>query len=623
MTFRLRPLYALYVVALIAAFFAARHATWQAGLADMRDKGGKLLELHRDGLKMAIARYNYLPFILSRDSGIRALLKAPANRDLVDDANRYLGDLVDEANRYLDSTNKAARASVLYVMDSSGKTIAATNDAFKGQSYEFRPYFEDALKTSEGRFYGIGVTTRQPGYFLSHVIADGGTAIGVAVVKVDLLPLEKAWQDAQEDVALLDGSGIAFLTSVDDWRYRPLRPLGPEDHRKLAASRQYGVDLGTQSLLASASSNERRDPGDGLPTGDLVSFRSSNGYPQSPVMLHSLKLEDDWTLISTNSVTPLTERANLVAAVTALTLAFLALAGLLLRQRQQIIRAKLEAQAVLEKRVDERTRELQALNRDLAHEIEVRHSAQDRLKRTQDELIQAAKLAALGQMSAAIVHEVSQPLTALEISVASMRHLLQSGSADAVSENIDTIGNLVARMRRMAKSLKAFARKEDAARAERVDLQATIDSAIALLRPRLVAEKVMLAVENDAASTVVLMNGIRAEQVVWNLIGNAIDAVNGAEKKSIKVRLRNDGAFVLLSIADSGPGIPGHMRDRICQPFVSSKEAGEGLGLGLFTCETIIYNTGGTLSLADGEDGGTVFTAKLPLAAIEPGPAAG
>jgi two-component system C4-dicarboxylate transport sensor histidine kinase DctB len=619
MTFRLRPLYAIYVVALIAASIAARHTTWQEGLADMRDKGGKLLELHRDGLKVAIARYNYLPFILSRDSGIRALLKAPADRDLVDNANRYLGDLVGEANRFLDSTTKAARASVLYVMDSSGTTLAATNDAFKGQSYEFRPYFEDALKTSEGRFYGIGVTTRQPGYFLSHVIEDSGVAIGVAVVKVDLLPLEKAWQDAQVDVALLDGSGIAFLTSVDDWRYRPVRPLGPEDHRKLAASRQYGVDLGTQSLLASASSNEHRDPADGLPTGDLVSFRSPNGSPGSLVMLHSLKLTDDWTLISTTNVIPLTERTNLVAAVTALTLAFLALAGLLFRQRRQIVRAKLATHAVLEKRVDERTRELQVLNRDLAHEIEVRQSTQDRLKRMQDELIQAAKLAALGQMSAAIVHEVSQPLTALEISVASMRQLLQCDSADAVRDNIDTISNLVARMRRMAKNLKAFARKEDAARVENVDLHAAIDSAIALLRPRLVAEGVMLAVESDAASTVVLMNGIRAEQVVWNLIGNAIDAVKDAERKYISVRLRNDDAFVMLSIADSGPGIPDHLRDRICQPFVSSKEAGDGLGLGLFTCETIIHNAGGTLSLADGADGGAVFTAKLPLAAMEPG----
>jgi two-component system C4-dicarboxylate transport sensor histidine kinase DctB len=615
MTFRLRPLYAIYVVALIAASIAARHATWQSGLADMRDRGGKLLELHRAGLKVAIARYNYLPFILSRDSGIRALLKSPANRDLVDDANRYLSELVDEANRYLDSTNTAARASVLYVMDSSGKTLAATNDAFKGQSYEFRPYFEDALKTGEGRFYGIGVTTRQPGYFLSHVIEDGGMMIGVAVVKVDLLPLEKAWRDAQEDVALLDRSGIAFLTSVDDWRYRPLRPLGSEDRRKLAASRQYGVDLGIQSLLASASSG---GPDDGLPAGDLVSFRSSNGFPQSPVMLHSLKVEDDWTLISTDSVTPLTERANLVAAVTALTLAFLGLAGLLVRQRQQILRARLEAHAVLERRVDERTRELQALNRDLAREIEVRQSAQEKLKRTQDELIQAAKLAALGQMSAAIVHEVSQPLTALEISVASMRQLLQSGSADAVSDNLDIISNLVARMRRMAKSLKAFARREDSARVERVELRTAIDGAIALLRPRLVAEKVMLAVENDAASTAVLMNGVRAEQVVWNLIGNAIDAVKDAEKKFINVRLHNEGACVVLSVADSGPGIPDHLGDRICQPFVSSKEAGDGLGLGLFTCETIIHNAGGTLSIADGEDGGAVFTVKLPLAAVEP-----
>jgi C4-dicarboxylate-specific signal transduction histidine kinase len=121
-------------------------------------------------------------------------------------------------------------------MDSSGKTLAATNDAFKGQSYEFRPYFEDALKKSEGRFYGIGVTTRQPGYFLSHVIEDGGAAIGVAVAKVDLLPLEKAWQDAQEDVALLNGSGILFLTSArPPCRTKPpRRPASANDSKRNA-----------------------------------------------------------------------------------------------------------------------------------------------------------------------------------------------------------------------------------------------------------------------------------------------------------------------------------------------------------------------------------------------------
>lgn len=604
MIFRLRPLYAICAVALIgAAAFGAWHATWKAGLAEMRTKGVDRLALHREGVQAAVERYRYLPFLLSQDSVIRGLLKNPADQTLIDQANRYLA-----------RANAASNASALYVMDASGLTLAASNYAeqtsFVGESYAFRPYFQDALRKGEGRFYAIGVTTNQPGYFLSHVVLEGERALGVAVVKVDLLPLEATWRAAGEAVAILDGSGVAFLASVDDWTYRPLKRLGPRTLSKLASSRQYGeVNLQARSLIADERSAQE---------GELVSIQPRQGDATSAsVLLSELQLPDHgWTLIAATDVTPLRERSNLVAATTALTLALIGLMGLFLRQRRQLIRAKLEAHAVLEKRVDERTQELRELNSELEREVDVRHRAEEELKRAQGELIQAAKLAALGQMSAAIVHEVSQPLTAIETYIASTRLLLERGSAEIVSANMEIIGALVARMRRMAKSLKAFARKEEAG-AETIDLGVALDNAVALMRPRLETERVSLAVENETPNSFVTIHGIRAEQIVVNLIGNAIDAVKDSAVKAIRVRLEREGHAAKLSVADSGAGIPEHLRAHICEPFVTTKRAGDGLGLGLFICDAIINDAGGKFSFADGEAGGAIFTVMLPLTAAE------
>jgi two-component system C4-dicarboxylate transport sensor histidine kinase DctB len=604
MSFRLRPLYAVFALALIAsAAVGARQATWQAGMAEMRIKGGDQLALHRRGLETVVERYRYLPFLLAQDATIRDLLRSPADAALIHAANAYLA-----------SANDASGANALYVMSAEGLTLASSNHAeptsFVGHSYAFRPYFQDAMKRGQGRFYAVGVTTNQPGYFLSHRISDGDRVLGVAVVKVDLRPIEAGWRAAGDSVAVLDGSGIAFLASIDAWKYRPLKPLGPEALASVTQARQYrSSDLLSRGLL---------DDGSAARDGALVAMQERDGKAQSPsVLFHSLPLPDHgWTMIAATELPPLSERANLVAAVTALTLALLGLAGLFLLQRRQLIRAKLDAHAILEKRVDERTRELRHLNRKLAREVDVRHRAEDELNRAQAELIQAAKLAALGQMSAAIVHEVSQPLATIEIYLASTRLLLQQASTEAVAENLEIISELAARMRRMARSLKSFARKEEAG-SEAMDLGVVTRASIEMMRGRFEAEGIAVSFENDAGGAIVTMNRVRTEQILANLLDNAVDALHGRETKTIRVTLAHDGGEVRLSVADNGAGVPAHLRERIMEPFFSSKKAGEGLGLGLFICETIITDAGGRLSVADGETGGAVFTVSLPLRAME------
>src|SRR5262249_51648803 len=157
-------------------------------------------------------------------------------------------------NRYLEAVNRSAGSLALFVMDSTGRTLASSNwrdaTSFVGKSYEFRPYFKDAVEKGEGRYYAIGATSGIPGYFLSHRIETAAGALGVAVVKVDMSPLERAWREAGERAGLADRAGMIFLSSIDEWRYRPLFPLSDNDRQRILSEKQYDpASVGRLPLL--------------------------------------------------------------------------------------------------------------------------------------------------------------------------------------------------------------------------------------------------------------------------------------------------------------------------------------------------------------------------------------
>lgn len=275
----------------------------------------------------------------------------------------------------------------------------------------------------------------------------------------------------------------------------------------------------------------------------------------------------------------------------------------------------------MERRVEERTRELSNLNDELARQIDERLRAEEELRLAQGELIQAAKLAVLGQMSTAIVHEVSQPLAAIETYLASSRVLLDRGMGTALGENFDVIGDLIARMRRMTKTLKAFARKETGV-VEEVSAEAVVQIAADLVRPRLRTEGITLVVENEAPGMTLRVNNIRLQQVLMNLLSNAADAIGEARERRITVRIGAAGGFARISVADTGAGIPAQLKERVIEPFFTTKQAGEGLGLGLAISNAIIADAGGHLVCEDAPAGGAVFTVRLPLAIDSPSEAA-
>src|SRR5690606_3193166 len=228
---------------------------------------------------------------------------------------------------------------------------------------------------------------------------------------------------------------------------------------------------------------------------------------------------DGWRLLGLASLAPIHANSLLLALLTALAGLLIAGAGLYMRQRRQLARARLHAHAELERRVVERTAELNK-------QVEDRRRAEAELRQAQESLIQAAKLAALGRMSAAIVHEVSQPLAAMENTLASTGLLAARGDAAAVADKVRSARDLVRRIQRTVKLLKSFARNEPV-RLEPVDVDKAMAVAVDLAAPRAIEQGVTVTLRPPSASPMVLANVTRLEQVILNLVINALDAVKG------------------------------------------------------------------------------------------------
>lgn len=590
----LKPTYRRYaMLALLAALAigvlsgSAWWLTWQQGLERLERQSGDRLTVSLRAVESEIERYRYLPDVVSQDPRIVALLAAG------DDP----ADLA-VANNYLQIVRDMAGADELYVINLAGTTLAASNwneqGSFVGHNYAFRPYFADAIRTGAGRFYAVGVTTGRPGYFLSSRVESSGRTLGVVVVKVDMAPLAQTWARAGDMTAIADRDGVIFLSGEPRWTYRPLQALQPPTLALLQAERRYdGIDIAKMEPLT--------------PAGAGRSQQVTVQVGAERYLLGDRSMEpDQWRLLSALPLGPVEAEARLVGGLAALA-AMLALAvALFWRQRQQLTRMKLEQNAVLEQRVAERT----AL---LAHEVEERTRAELELRTTQEGLIHAAKLAALGRMSAAIVHEVSQPLSALDNTLAAAGLHAERQATSEVQRNLISARALLKRMQRTVKHLKTFSSRRDTAPPERVDVNNAIEVAVEIVTTRAREHGVRILFERNGNLPSVSANSIRLEQVLINLLLNALDATIAAGETSIVVTADAVGRQMQIKVVDTGNGISQEARERLFEPFFTTKTTGEGLGLGLSISRTIIAEFGGSLTLSPLAAGGTEACIELPL----------
>ncbi|MFB4403470.1 ATP-binding protein [Pseudomonas inefficax] len=556
----------------LSAGWAMHQAKRQAMEADAQ-RASQQLGLYANALHTLIDRYRALPAVLALDPELIAALRGPVSEPVQ-----------DALNRKLERINGAANSSTLELLDRTGLAIAASNwrlpSSYVGSNYGFRPYFKQTRSQGSGRFYAVGVTSGVPGYFLASAVDDEqGRFLGAMVVKLEFPELEREWRQGSDILLVSDARGITFIANQDGWRYRELQPLTGADRAELAETRQYDkqplVPLQHQVLTRFAANST------------LSRVQGPEG--SADYLWESLPLEgENWTLhlLRKPQVAADGRHAALGAAAVWLSLVF---AALFVSQRLRLARLRQRSREELKRQVEERTRELRT---------------------AQEGLVQSAKLAALGQMSAAMAHEINQPLTTQRMQLETLRLLLDHGRYDEARQALEPLEQMLTRMAALTSHLKTFARNSPVGLRERLDLATVVDQALHLLEARIRSEEVEVALYL-ARPAWVRGDAIRLEQVLINLLRNALDAMADKRYKRLEIRIEPDGELWRLSVLDSGGGIAEADLAKVFDPFFTTKPVGEGLGLGLAISFGIVHEAGGQLQ-AENLPGGARLSLTLP-----------
>jgi two-component system C4-dicarboxylate transport sensor histidine kinase DctB len=587
---------AVFGVAALASIALSMFLTqriWREnGLRALEAINEQRVQLVANAVRSEISRQDHLPVVLSLDAEVRAVLAAP-------------GDPVrrDRLNRKLQHVSREADTRALYVIGPDGVVVASDDwqlpDALVGRELSHRPYFTKAVEAGRASYLGVEPASNQVRYFLAEAVRDP-SLLGVAVVRIEFDALEAAWQQAGERVLVTDQNGIVFLASDPEFKYRFLGAVRePADPAEETA--QY-PPAGAAPI--SFDVLERRGSGSAVRirgAADRTSYLyQSMALPQYGWTIHRLT---DLQAIDADQ----RDGAIIGGALSALFISLL----LYLLQRHRAYADAREAGARLQRQVAERTRELQEANTTLQSEIDERRRTEERLRAAQNELVQAGKLAALGQMSAALAHEINQPLAAIRTFMASTKIFVQRGQMKQVSGNLDLIGGLADRMAKITAHLKMFARRSEPGRPEPVLVERAVEGALFLIESQTKNSGVRIEQELEP-DLWVLGYAVQLEQVLLNLVQNALDAVEAVADPWIRIQTRSSGGRVAITVSDNGHGIPAEHIARIFDPFFTTKSVGKGLGLGLSITYGIVQDFGGQLSAVNRPDGGAALTIELP-----------
>lgn len=538
---------------------------------------------------------------------------------------------VAEANHYLVRLNAHLGSEAVFVMDERGVVRASSNgtqpdDSRLGEDVSHRPYYLEALAGRATRHFAIG-SGGQAGYFVSHPIHEGARVVGVAAIKISLGALDQTWDMLGSSALVADANRVVILSSQPQWLYTTIVPLSAEQRVDLHLTRIYGamhlppfpvnIDLRVDEDSQAMNGRVRiHDQGltrsSGLvpsKAGHLVLGRSLDGM--------------DWRVLIFTNLTAVHQQALIDGVGGAVSMAFLILLGLFWGQRRRIERQKQvakhmleQANAALEQEVGRRTQELTDANTLLRKEVAEREQTEKNLRAAQDELVHAGKMAVLGQLAASITHELTQPLGAIRTLSGNAAEFLRRGKQEVALDNLSIVDRLVGQMASIIDPLKGFARKS-AAHPEATDPGRVVERALFLFQLRLKHDKVQVDNQCPVGTWTVWCDGNRLEQVLINLMGNALDAMREAPQRRLLITAHTgpDPAepVLTLQVRDTGKGLSEADLTHIFQPFYTTKASGAGLGLGLVISRDIAAEFGGSLTASNAEDGGACFTLTVPL----------
>ena len=593
-------LFALAVLAI--SYFGSTLAT-RTYMTQTAQRGQTTLGLAVAALQGHLNRFEPLPALIADFDMIRDIVRDPKNVELA-----------ARTNAYLKKINELLHSSDIYVMTPDGTTIVASNYdtdlSFVGENFNYRPYFQQAMMGGPGRFFALGTTSFKRGYYFSSPIHDGGKVAGVVVFKVDLDDIEASWKSGDYEIIVTDPQGIIFMTSRRDWQYVGMLPLTPERLAQMRDWRRY-ADRPLREMPITHRTTE----------GARNIFTISTDGSEREFLAESRTMPDAGWTVSVLMDTSAARTQALTVVVAALLMLFLAglASAIVLQRRAQLaerLRIQRAAQEELEHRVEERTADLAAVNKRLESEVAERRTAEQQLRKTQSDLVRAGKLAALGQMSAALSHEFNQPLAAVKTYAENGMTLIDRERIADARDNLGRISSLADRMATISHHLRNFAREPNQ-KLGPVLLASVVNDTLEIVTPRLKSGGVTLETSIDPPGLAVRAGTVRLQQVLVNLISNAADAVEGRAERGIILTARRKGQKVIIEIQDNGPGVAESIRDRIFDPFYSTKGVGKGLGLGLSISYNIIKDFGGQLSVSDHPGGGAVFMLELDFAKMQ------
>ena len=558
---------------LLLAFLAhliLRESYLQSQSAKQRER----VEVYQSALFATLSRHDYLPEVLSN------------NNELFDKAYNDSAS----AGATLESIRNASQADFVFILRPDGTTIASSNwqdeaNSFVGKNYGFRPYFTEAMQLGKGTFFGVGATTNIPGYFVSSRYPESGPVQAVTAVKVNSSSLDKNWKSEEESVFVSDRNGVIVLSSNTDWRYKTLNLLTKKQRGAIKRQRQFGEESLTVLRRKASGDNDSLVTIQGIRYLETTAEVGKMGWKLhylAPYAVVQSQLASFWSK--------------------AIILALIGFAALLLIRMTNARNALRDSQGESIK--------LRELNQSLEHEIIERRQVETALRKAEIDLRRTSKLTAMGQLSASITHELGQPLSAMRTYIASMA---QNTSELAQEKTLGKLTDLVNRMILITQQLRYFARSGDK-EMRRINLLDTIQGALEITQPAIQTASVTLELKQPEQPVYVIAGNVRMEQVLVNLIRNALDAMQDnavGAPKHLLIALNQTEEHAIFTVEDAGSGLSAESIKMLYEPFYSTKPSGIGMGLGLAISTNIIAELEGSIHAENREEGGARFVVTL------------
>lgn len=561
---RIRLAFVILSIAAVATVFFTNRLLTDRFTETTRNRAELRVALYSGNLLSELRQNAVVPQLLARDP---ALIGALNSADYQQSTQRLIS-FVEEIG-----------AANLILMDSDGRVVAATDRNVLGSNYRTEPYFIDARRSNETIFSSVQREAGGYAFWYSRKIAPGGDVLGVIAVEVDLQKFERAWAGISAALLVTDSSGQIILATEPRWRGRTEEEAIAAQNPQSAIERAIRATAGWSAL-----------PPDAYLQGEGV-MRLEARIPFR-----------GWRMTSFTTYASIRERVNGVLALEIMGFAILLSLAFYALSRRSAVRVALFARE---------SAELRQLNAQLQREIAERKRVEKDLAVAEQTLEQSSKLAALGEMSAAVSHELNQPLAAMKTYLAGARLLLRRNRAEEALVSFGRIDDLIERMGAITRQLKSYARKGQDSLSP-VNMGDALTSSLSMMEPQLRQRRVLINRVVPPEPIEVLGDRMRIEQVMVNLLRNAIDATKSESDPQVDIIL-SAGDTATLTVRDNGPGIAN--LDALFEPFYTTKQPGDGVGLGLAISSGIVNDLGGRLTARNGQAGGAVFEMQLPILA--------